>query len=319
MEAWSGPSKRGGFRDRNNGCSCPYWYQATTTEFSTAADEGCRASAIRSTTAAPPAAIHSAIARPCRAASEPAAIGAAKPPNISPKKGLVSNISDVERREGVDQKEPGHEAHRCDRAQPNVSIREQRSELRDIQGMRVAAHLLFAAGFGHDASDQERHDQSRFWGELEARLPNEFAGQLITGPSIEKSIAPLRSFVTEPMRFGRLFLAGDAAHIAPPTGAKGLNLAAADVRVLYQGLVEYYRNRNEKLLEEYSARALDRVWKATRFSWWFTTLMHRMSEKGRDEALAEKLQLAELDYLSRSEAGSRALAENYAGLPFDTW
>ena len=156
----------------------------------------------------------------------------------------------------------------------------------------------------------------RFWSELETRLPGDFAAQLVTGPSIEKSIAPLRSFVAEPMRFGRLFLAGDAAHIVPPTGAKGLNLAAADVGVLSQGLVEYYRTGSEKLLEEYSARALARVWKATRFSWWFTTLMHRISESGLDEPLAGKLQLAELDYVSGSEAASRAVAENYAGLPY---
>ena len=164
----------------------------------------------------------------------------------------------------------------------------------------------------------EDWSDERFWSELKARLPSEFAERMVQGPSIEKSIAPLRSFVAEPMRFGRLFLAGDAAHIVPPTGAKGLNLAAADVRVLYEGLVEYYRSGSEKLLEEYSARALARVWKATRFSWWFTTLMHRISENGLDEALAGKLQLAELDYLSRSEAASRAVAENYAGLPFAT-
>ena len=156
----------------------------------------------------------------------------------------------------------------------------------------------------------------RFWGELKTRLPVDFAERLTTGPSIEKSIAPLRSFIAEPMRFGRLFLAGDAAHIVPPTGAKGLNLAAADVGVLYEGLAEYYRTGSERLLEEYSARALARVWKASRFSWWFTTLMHRIPEKGLDEALASKLQLAELDYLSQSEAASRAVAENYVGLPF---
>ena len=152
----------------------------------------------------------------------------------------------------------------------------------------------------------------RFWSELAARLPEEVAAGLITGPSIEKSIAPLRSFVAEPMRFGRLFLAGDAAHIVPPTGAKGLNLAAADVRVLSEGLVEYYRSGSETLLGEYSSRALARVWKAARFSWWFTTLMHKLS----DEAFARKLQLAELDYLCESEAASRVVAENYAGLPW---
>jgi p-hydroxybenzoate 3-monooxygenase len=152
----------------------------------------------------------------------------------------------------------------------------------------------------------------RFWSELAARLPEEVAAGLVTGPSIEKSIAPLRSFVAEPMRFGRLFLAGDAAHIVPPTGAKGLNLAAADVRVLSEALVQYYRSRSEVLLEEYSPRALARVWKATRFSWWFTMLMHRFS----DDPLAGKLQLAELEYLCESEAACRAVAENYAGLPW---
>jgi p-hydroxybenzoate 3-monooxygenase len=151
----------------------------------------------------------------------------------------------------------------------------------------------------------------RFWEELAARLPAAFSRRLVTGPSIEKSIAPLRSFVAEPMRFGRLFLAGDAAHIVPPTGAKGLNLAAADVGVLAEALTEYYRNRRETLLEEYSGRALARVWKATRFSWWFTMLMHKLS----DDAMARKLQLAELKYLAESHAAATAVAENYAGLP----
>lgn len=152
----------------------------------------------------------------------------------------------------------------------------------------------------------------RFWEELAARLPAAFSARLVTGPSIEKSIAPLRSFVAEPMRFGRLFLAGDAAHIVPPTGAKGLNLAAADVRVLAEALREFYHSRCETLLEEYSGRALARVWKATRFSWWFTMLMHKLS----DDALVRKLQLAELEYLVESRAASTAVAENYAGLPF---
>jgi p-hydroxybenzoate 3-monooxygenase len=150
----------------------------------------------------------------------------------------------------------------------------------------------------------------RFWDELQARLPEKYASRLITGPSIEKSIAPLRSFVAEPMRFGRLFLVGDAAHIVPPTGAKGLNLAVADVRLLYQAIVEYYRAGNETLLHEYSARALARVWKATRFSWWFTTLMHRFS----DETFAYKMQLAELEYITGSQAAALAFAENYVGL-----
>jgi len=153
----------------------------------------------------------------------------------------------------------------------------------------------------------------RFWDELHARLPERYASRLITGPSLEKSIAPLRSLVTEPMQFGRLFLVGDAAHIVPPTGAKGLNLAAADVRVLAQGLIEFYRTRSSTLLDEYSARALSRVWKATRFSWWFTTLMHRFSE----DPFAQRLQLAELEYLARSTAASQTVAENYVGLRFD--
>jgi p-hydroxybenzoate 3-monooxygenase len=152
----------------------------------------------------------------------------------------------------------------------------------------------------------------RFWGELRARLPDSHAARIITGPSIEKGIAPLRSFVAEPMRFGRLFLVGDAAHIVPPTGAKGLNLAAADVRVLYRALIEFYRSGSEAGIDGYSAHALQRVWKATRFSWWFTTLMHKFDE----DPFAHKLQLAELDYLTQSRAASQTVAENYVGLTF---
>jgi p-hydroxybenzoate 3-monooxygenase len=162
-------------------------------------------------------------------------------------------------------------------------------------------------------ADVARWSDERFWDELRLRLPPAHAARLITGPSIEKSVAPLRSFVAEPMRFGRLFLVGDAAHIVPPTGAKGLNLAAADVRVLYQGLVEHYRSRSDTALNEYSARALARVWKATRFSWWFTTLTHKFGE----DPFGYQLQLAELDYLTRSPAAAQTLAENYVGLKFD--
>lgn len=157
---------------------------------------------------------------------------------------------------------------------------------------------------------------SRFWDELRRRLPERIAASLATGPAIEKSIAPLRSFVLEPMRFGQLFLVGDAAHIVPPTGAKGLNLAAADVRVLHQGLVEHYRGNgsgNSVLLEQYSALCLRRIWKAVRFSWWFTSVMHKFS----DDAFNHRLQLAELDYLSDSSAALASLAENYVGLPFE--
>lgn len=153
----------------------------------------------------------------------------------------------------------------------------------------------------------------RFWDELRRRLPAEVAEAVITGPSIEKSIAPLRSFVVEPVRFGQLFLVGDAAHIVPPTGAKGLNLAAADVRVLYQALAEYYRTGGGESLERYSERCLRRTWKAVRFSWWFTSIMHRFS----DDPFAHRLQLAELDYLTGSAAALGSLAENYVGLPFD--
>jgi len=153
----------------------------------------------------------------------------------------------------------------------------------------------------------------RFWDELRLRMPERYAARLVTGPSLEKSIVPLRSLVTEPMQFGRLFLVGDAAHIVPPTGAKGLNLAAADVRILSRGLIEFYRTRSTTLLEEYSARALSRVWKATRFSWWFTLLMHRFST----DPFARRIQAAELEYLASSAAASRALAENYVGLSFD--
>lgn len=152
----------------------------------------------------------------------------------------------------------------------------------------------------------------RFWDELRLRLPEKYGVRLITGPSIEKSIVPLRSFVAEPMRFGRLFLVGDAAHIVPPTGAKGLNLAVADVRVLFEAMVDHYRAASETLLDEYSSRALARVWKATRFSWWFTTLMHRFS----DETFASRVQLAELQYIGESAPAAAAFAENYVGLRF---
>ncbi len=158
----------------------------------------------------------------------------------------------------------------------------------------------------------EQWSDDAFWAELRARLDDEAAESLVTGPSIEKSIAPLRSFVAEPMRFGRLFLAGDAAHIVPPTGAKGLNLAAADVGLLSRALAEHYRERSDAGIDAYSERCLRRVWRAERFSWWFTSLMHRFPETG---AFGQKMQLAELDYLVSSRAASTALAENYVGLP----
>jgi p-hydroxybenzoate 3-monooxygenase len=165
-----------------------------------------------------------------------------------------------------------------------------------------------------DASEQvENWPDDRFWDELRRRLDKDAARHLVTGPSVEKSIAPLRSFVAEPMRFGRLFLAGDAAHIVPPTGAKGLNLAASDVHYLAEALIDHYRGGSDRGLDHYSARALARVWKAERFSWWMTSLLHRFPDTG---PFGQRIQLAELDYLVGSEAAATALAENYVGLPF---
>ena len=162
------------------------------------------------------------------------------------------------------------------------------------------------------AEDVDAWPDERFWEELRLRLDEEANTKLVTGPSIEKSIAPLRSFVAEPMRFGRLFLAGDAAHIVPPTGAKGLNLAASDVRYLSQAFIEYYKDTSSAGLDHYSERALARVWKAERFSWWMTMLLHTFPDSGFDS----KMQLAELDYLFRSRAAATVFAENYVGLPF---
>ncbi len=153
-----------------------------------------------------------------------------------------------------------------------------------------------------------------FWAELRLRLDEQARADLVTGASIEKSIAPLRSFVTEPMRFGRLFLAGDAAHIVPPTGAKGLNLAASDVKYLSQALQDFYLERSKAGIDAYSARCLRRIWRAERFSWWFTTLMHQFPG---DAAIDSRLKEAELDYLMHSQAGLRSIAENYVGLPLN--
>ena len=152
-----------------------------------------------------------------------------------------------------------------------------------------------------------------FWDELKRRLPAEVAQALVTGPSIEKSIAPLRSYVAEPMRYGNLFLAGDAAHIVPPTGARGLNSAASDIHYLYNGLVAHYQRGDDSGLENYSAKALARVWKAQRFSWWMTTLLHTFPDS---LSYDQRLQQTEFEYLFSSEAGQRSLAENYVGLPY---
>ncbi|EHU1305678.1 4-hydroxybenzoate 3-monooxygenase [Acinetobacter baumannii] len=154
----------------------------------------------------------------------------------------------------------------------------------------------------------------KFWDELKNRLDPESREKLVTGPSIEKSIAPLRSFVTEPMRFGKLFLAGDAAHIVPPTGAKGLNLAASDIAYLSSALIEYYAEGSEQGINEYSEKCLQRVWKAERFSWWMTHLLHRFETESEFD---HKIKQAELSYVLGSIAGKTTLAENYVGLPYE--
>jgi len=176
-----------------------------------------------------------------------------------------------------------------------------RSRTRSRYYLQVSAH-----------EDIEDWSDDRFWTELKRRLPRDAARGLETGPSIEKSIAPLRSFVAEPLRYGRLFLAGDAAHIVPPTGAKGLNLAVADVRYLSRALIAYYRSGRTDLTDAYSETCLARVWKAQRFSWWMTNLTHRFPEASPFERRA---QAAELAYLEGSRAAQTVLAENYVGLP----
>jgi p-hydroxybenzoate 3-monooxygenase len=153
----------------------------------------------------------------------------------------------------------------------------------------------------------------RFWDELKRRLDRKAVERLVTGPSIEKSIAPLRSFVAEPMRFGRMFLAGDAAHIVPPTGAKGLNLAASDAHYLAVALREYYDEKSAAGIDDYSRKALARVWKAVRFSWWMTSMLHKFPDEG---SFGPRIQIAELDYVTSSRAPMTSLAENYVGLPF---
>jgi p-hydroxybenzoate 3-monooxygenase len=166
-----------------------------------------------------------------------------------------------------------------------------------------------------DVGDDETNwSDARFWEELALRLGPEAAANLQTGESFEKSIAPLRSFVAEPMRYGNLFLAGDAAHIVPPTGAKGLNLAVADVRLLSRALVEHFTKGNDSYIDSYSEAALRRVWKVERFSWQLSTLMHQFPENSPFE---KKMQRAEFDYIASSETASRAIAENYVGLPLE--
>ena len=165
---------------------------------------------------------------------------------------------------------------------------------------------------GLDEKVDEWSDQ-RFWKELRKRLPDDLATNLQTGTSLEKSIAPLRSFVAEPMRHGRLLLAGDAAHIVPPTGAKGLNLAASDIYYCSRALLQYYLENDSEALDNYSKQALSRVWKAERFSWWMTSLLHRFPQAS---AFEQRMQSSELEYLRDSLAAQTVLAENYVGLPY---
>ncbi len=177
--------------------------------------------------------------------------------------------------------------------------KEQRSA-EDQASLCRAGGLAFGGQTGRLPSDEFRR-----------RLPPEMAEALETGPSLEKSIAPLRSFVAEPMRFGRLMLAGDAAHVVPPTGAKGLNLAASDVHYMYDAILAFCAERDEAALDEYSRRALDRVWKTERFSWWMTNLTHRFN----DDPFEQRMKEAELAYVTTSDAGRQMVAENYVGLP----
>jgi p-hydroxybenzoate 3-monooxygenase len=161
-------------------------------------------------------------------------------------------------------------------------------------------------------TDTEEWPDQRFWDELRRRLPAESAERMVTGSSIEKSITPLRSFVSEPMQHGKLYLAGDSTHVMPPTGAKGLNMAISDVILLAEAITRYYEEGSKELLDQYSDTALGRVWKVIRFSWWMTGLMHRLEEEGD---LGQKIQEAELEYVASSKAAQTALAENYTGLP----
>ncbi|EGH45591.1 MULTISPECIES: 4-hydroxybenzoate 3-monooxygenase [Pseudomonas] len=179
--------------------------------------------------------------------------------------------------------------------------------------MRSAIRTRYYVQVSADEKVEDWSDE-RFWEELKSRLPEHLAERLVTGPSIEKSIAPLRSFVVEPMQYGRLFLLGDAAHIVPPTGAKGLNLAASDVSTLYRILLKVYQEGRTDLLEKYSQICLRRVWKAERFSWWMTSVLHNFPDT---DAFSQRIQQTELDYYVGSEAGRRTIAENYVGLPYE--
>ena len=178
--------------------------------------------------------------------------------------------------------------------------------------MRSHTRSRYYVQVGLDEKVEDWSDD-RFWDEIRRRLPAQFADKMVTGPSIEKSIAPLRSFVAEPLRYGKLFLVGDAGHIVPPTGAKGLNLAASDMYYLSTALIAYYKDGRSDLLDRYSETALRRIWAAVRFSWWFTSISHKFN----NDPIERKIQQAEIDYLMGSVAGRTTIAENYVGLPFD--
>ena len=178
--------------------------------------------------------------------------------------------------------------------------------------MRSHTRSRYYVQVGLDEKVEDWSDD-RFWDEIRRRLPERFAQKMVTGPSIEKSIAPLRSFVAEPLRFGKLFLVGDAGHIVPPTGAKGLNLAASDMYYLSTALIAFYQQGRSDLLDRYSETALRRIWAAVRFSWWFTSITHKFN----NDPIERKIQQAEIDYLMGSTAGRTTIAENYVGLPFD--
>jgi p-hydroxybenzoate 3-monooxygenase len=182
-----------------------------------------------------------------------------------------------------------------------------------LASMRSMTRSRYYIQCAHD-EDPARWPDERFWDELCLRLGPEIGAKVTRGRSFEKSVAPLRSFVSEPMRWGRLFLAGDAAHIVPPTGAKGVNLAVADVMILSAAFAKYYKEGTSQGLDNYSRRALERVWRAERFSWWFTSITHRFPDM---DGFARRLQIAELEYLQGSRAAQQVLAENYVGLPLE--
>lgn len=182
-----------------------------------------------------------------------------------------------------------------------------------LSSMRSTTRSRYYLQVGLDEKVEDWSDE-RFWDELKRRLPADAAARLVTGPSLEKSIAPLRSFVVEPLQYGKLFLVGDAGHIVPPTGAKGLNLAASDVDALYRILVKVYGEGRVELLQRYSEVALRRIWKAERFSWWMTSMLHKFPD---NDAFTQKMLDTELAYFLDSQAGRTCIAENYVGLPFE--